>query len=325
MPCPRRRGSASPRCRLIPFSVRVPSGQASAPAEVAKEESQGPVQSAPCDLSCECNVVPVVASPWSEDSSISDGDSDVLSSADSGDAGYQDHTDLGDFMDAAADEDNSRTESRPTKRPRPPRADTLMFIDWDDTLLPSSFLRAEGLRIDGAEPSKEQADLLRRAARRSARTLRTAKRLGSVVIVTNAEWGWVELSCSRFMPSLMPLLEGVKIRSARSVFEPQGVQSPRSWKQMCFAEELHGFCEAAKEKGYIANVLSLGDSVHERDALLRVTDDLPGCWGKSVKLIDRPTMDLFRKEHKYVNLCLKPVVQHGGKLDLCLHWEGCSL
>jgi len=251
---------------------------------------------------------------------MSDEESEISSGASSGDA--RDQTDLGDFMDAAADEESSCPESRPAKRPRPPRVDTLIFLDWDDTLLPSSYLRCQGLRIDGAEPSMEQADLLRRAERQSARTLRTAKRLGSVVVVTNAEWGWVELSCSRFMPGLTPLLEGVKIRSARSLFEPQGVQSPRSWKHLAFTEELHGFCEAAKEKGCIANVLSLGDSVHERDALLRVTDDLPGCWGKSVKLIDRPSMDLFRKEHKYVNLCLKPIVQHGGKLDLCLHWDG---
>jgi hypothetical protein len=31
-----------------------------------------------------------------------------------------------------------------------------------------------------------------------------------VVLVTNAERGWIELSCQKFMPTLFPSLENVK-------------------------------------------------------------------------------------------------------------------
>lgn len=37
-----------------------------------------------------------------------------------------------------------------------------------------------------------------------------AKQLGTVVLITNAERGWIELSCQKFLPTLFPALESVK-------------------------------------------------------------------------------------------------------------------
>jgi len=161
------------------------------------------------------------------------------------------------------------------------------------------------------------------AAREAARTLRAAKRLGSVVVVTNAEWGWVELSCKKFIPTLLPLLEGIKIRSARSAYEPLG-KSPVMWKRRAFNDELRNFCQEAElscPPRRLANVVSLGDSIHEREALLSATQDITDCWGKSVKFIQRPDMKLFGREHRFLSTCLRPIIKHRGKLDLCLRFD----
>lgn len=47
-------------------------------------------------------------------------------------------------------------------------------------------------------------------AQQAAETLQMAKRFGKVVLVTNAECGWIELSCRKFMPSLYPHLEDIE-------------------------------------------------------------------------------------------------------------------
>ena len=57
-----------------------------------------------------------------------------------------------------------------------------------------------------------------------------AVQTGTVVIITNAETGWVELSCQKFMPRVAPLLNKVKVISARSTYESRYPESPCDWK-----------------------------------------------------------------------------------------------
>lgn len=75
----------------------------------------------------------------------------------------------------------------------------------------------QGLRLDSASvPSAWHMERLGEAAHAAAETLRTAKQLGTVVLLTNAERGWIELSCQKFAPALLPIIENVKIVSART-------------------------------------------------------------------------------------------------------------
>eukprot|EP00418_Pyrodinium_bahamense_P017111 CAMPEP_0179115790 /NCGR_PEP_ID=MMETSP0796-20121207/54278_1 /TAXON_ID=73915 /ORGANISM="Pyrodinium bahamense, Strain pbaha01" /LENGTH=280 /DNA_ID=CAMNT_0020814045 /DNA_START=75 /DNA_END=917 /DNA_ORIENTATION=- len=194
--------------------------------------------------------------------------------------------------------------------------DTIIIFDWDDTILPSSWMQREGLTLDAASrPTSEQAAQLRALAQRAARTLRSAKRLGSVVVVTNAERGWIELSCHKFMPSLVPLLESLKIISARSAYEKLGVTSPVEWKCRAFQSECSSFYKltTADRK---RNVLSLGDSVNERSALILVTKDMQNCCTKSLKFMEQPDVVQLQREHELVSRSIPQIVGHDGSLDL---------
>ena len=53
---------------------------------------------------------------------------------------------------------------------------------------------------------------------------------GEVHIVTNAEAGWVELSASKFIPAVLPLLGRTKVISARSTYERMFPDAPYKWK-----------------------------------------------------------------------------------------------
>lgn len=96
------------------------------------------------------------------------------------------------------------------------REETLFVFDWDDTILPSTWIQREGLRLDGASTVSEwQREQLSEVAAAAAETLRLAKLHGTVVLLTNAERGWIELSCQKFVPELLPIIENIKIVSAR--------------------------------------------------------------------------------------------------------------
>lgn len=193
---------------------------------------------------------------------------------------------------------------------------TLLIFDWDDTILPLSWIQSQGLRIDkGCILTAAQRTELQSLASYAAQTLRIAKRLGRVVIVTNAERGWIELSCKKFMPSILPLIENVKLFSARSAYEKVGVTSPLVWKSLAFESELKAFYEfSAVDRP--ENILSIGDSAHERQALMQVTKSRSNCFNKSAKFMERPDVVQLRNEHEMFSQCLPHIVNHLGNLDL---------
>lgn len=199
--------------------------------------------------------------------------------------------------------------------------ETLFVFDWDDTLLPSSWLHRQGLRLDeSSEVSQWHREQLAEVANSAVEIIRNAKHCGTVVLVTNAERGWIELSCQKFLPTLLPLLENVKAVSARTTYETRSVSSPLEWKLRAFETEIsrHYGSEMLHSSDVRKNVLSLGDSVHEREALLQATARLPNCCSKSLKFTEKPDILQICKQHSLVNSCFDRIVNHNGALDLCI-------
>jgi len=199
--------------------------------------------------------------------------------------------------------------------------ETLFIFDWDDTVLPSTWVQRQGLRLDAAShPTVEQRDILAEVAVAAGKTLRAARQHGTVVLVTNAERGWIELSCQKFLPALSPMLENVKLVSARTTFECPQCRSPLDWKLRAFDAEIARFygSEAVLDPSKRKNVLSLGDSVHEREALLRATSSAPNCHSKSLKFVERPNVGQICKQHELITGSFDKIVHHNGNLDMCI-------
>jgi hypothetical protein len=203
-------------------------------------------------------------------------------------------------------------------------AETAFLFDWDDTILPSTWLESQHLRLDDAcEVSAWQKAQLDKVAEIASETLRIAKRLGIVVLITNAERGWIELSCKKFLPMLCTCLENVKIVSARTTYEGPQNTTPFDWKLRAFEHELlrifgtDTLRDAQKQK----NLLSLGDGTHEREALWCVTKELPSCRSKSVMFLERPDISHIVQQHSLIKSRCERIIQHDGNLDLCIKWR----
>jgi len=220
-----------------------------------------------------------------------------------------------------ASESTTETSDQAVKQARFTAEETLFIFDWDDTVLPSSWIQGQGLRLDeGSSVNARQRERLAEVARLAAETLRLAKQHGTVVLVTNAERGWIELSCLKFLPTLYPSLENVRIVSARTTYECRRNSSPLDWKLRAFESEInrvYGF-ETLLAASRRKNVLSLGDSVHEREALYTATSSLPNCCAKSLKFYERPDIAQICKQHSLVTSCFEQIVHHDGNLDLCI-------
>lgn len=193
---------------------------------------------------------------------------------------------------------------------------TIIFLDWDDTLLCSSVLSGQGIRLDSdMDHAVELLPQLDELSESVINVLNTALSYGEVHIVTNGETGWVQLSAQKFLPSVVPMLEKVRVLSARSAFESMFPDSPMKWKFHAFQESL---ADLYTDSNCVKNVLSFGDSHAEREAIRAVTRGLPNTRTKSIKFAERPTIEQLQRQLELVGNCFQYINNHEEDLDLCM-------
>jgi len=135
-------------------------------------------------------------------------------------------------------------------------------------------------------------------------------------VITNAETGWVQLSCQKFIPGVVPYLDSLNIFSARSTFEPMFPDDPFKWKYLAFQEQI---ARAYPDSKHFKNILSFGDSNVEREAVRSVTRNLEFVHTKNIKFAERPSIEQLRREIELVHTCFQHIFTHDGDLDLCMH------
>jgi len=244
---------------------------------------------------------------------------------------------------------------------------TLIIFDWDDTLCPSSWIRANKRELSFFKPAPKTEKFqrpLRELQVQCEGVLKLAMKLGNVIIVTNAMEPWVETSCRNFLPQLLPLVTALPIVYARSIFEMQNCEppgagasrgsgaskpsplpglyaangqnrlssynqrlsaqrfdemAPQRWKEAAFEQEISGFYSRYSHQSW-KNVISVGDSIFERDALRRVVLQRPKtkkkCRTKTLKLFDDPEIGELAAQVRVVHDVLSMMVQYDGELDI---------
>lgn len=192
--------------------------------------------------------------------------------------------------------------------------ESLIIFDWDDTILPTSWLERIHALTASQPVRPEVQRQLSNLATVCAQTISMATQLAKVVIITNSAPGWVDQSCHLFMPWLSNL-----VRSFQIFAKP--MNAPLTFKTSTFRRE----CKVYR------NVVSVGDGEAERAASLRLQapsnrkciTGLGGDFGdsvpsrvKSVKLMDLPTCTQLISQHEMLQARLADVVAFEGSMDL---------
>lgn len=182
-------------------------------------------------------------------------------------------------------------------------------------------------RIDEFAP--EEARLLRILESRVLSLLKTAVALGTVLIVTNAGDGWVELSSSRFLPAVRAFLEAnyksVKIISARARYVDVYREHPLQWKALTFTDELKALYHHPSYPPHPLHVLVLGDSVGDQYAAhvaaTALTNSGKPIVLKVVKFLERPSIDQLCKELEVLLDHIVAMTTHPGAFDVSMYRE----
>ena len=106
-----------------------------------------------------------------------------------------------------------------TPNMKPKQHNSIIIFDWDDTLLPTTFLTPGGIFDEDMDLNEIDSQKLLKLEELVSKILTEAVEKGNVHIITNAGRGWVEYSAKRFYPSILPILSKIKIISARRQYE----------------------------------------------------------------------------------------------------------
>lgn len=228
----------------------------------------------------------------------------------------------------AAAEAMRRVRSLSASLPR-----TVFILDWDDTCCATSHLERCGvmadldIRLDQCAPQLDR--FLRVLEHRVLSLLKAAVKLGTVLIVTNAGDGWVELSSSRFLPAVRAFLDAnynnIKIISARARYIDAYRHFPLQWKALTFSDVLQTILAENPCNPHDLHVVVLGDSVGDQYAAHVAAEALANAGMpivlKVVKFLERPTIDQLCKELAVLLDHLLVMTKHRGSFDVSMYKE----
>lgn len=174
---------------------------------------------------------------------------------------------------------------------KPKTHNSLIIFDWDDTLLPTSFLTQGGVFNENIILSENDQKKIEKLEAAALNLLNMAITKGDVYIITNAGLGWVEYSANRFYPNIFEVLPKIQIISARGEWEKAFPGDSRKWKIQTFLS-----LEKRLNTKLVTNIICLGDSLFEIEAGRVLANCFREAFVKTIKFKEGPKLDELNKQ-----------------------------
>ena len=172
---------------------------------------------------------------------------------------------------------------------------SIIIFDWDDTLLPTSFLNSKGTYNAFRQFTNNERKRLLELENLVLQLLTLSVKKGDVYIITNADKKWVENSSKIFYPSISNILKKIKIISAKNKYQKR--YPSRIWKIKAFIN-LANDIDLQK----ITNIICSGDSAFEIEAARILATKFTEAFIKTIKFKEKPELDEIYKQIRFV-LC----------------------
>lgn len=191
------------------------------------------------------------------------------------------------------------------------RNNTLIILDWDDTLYPTSWAVSKEIDLTCPDSRYEYLEHFKKLDIKLSKLLSKIKELGMVVIITNAMPDWIKLTLS-ILPKTKDTLYDIEIISARKRYQKK--TNVDKWKIKTFIDLVD---EKSKIKMF-SNILSLGDSKYEHKALINLFkyDKIPNKYLKSIKFIKSSDYEIILDQIDIINDNIEKICMSKRHLDL---------
>lgn len=215
-------------------------------------------------------------------------------------------------------------------------ASPLFIFDWDDTIFPTSEVLSnmhpqvqvtnDGTIIDVSDSNnasaKRQFDEKMRVLEKTlGALLEHVSKRGVVFIVTNSQTGWVHLSVEKYLPSMLPMIKAIPVISAHDIYaakspKPNADLEPEKFNDWLSDAKKWAILTIIEQRRHeIHKVISIGDGLSERSAVLDLSRET-GITACSIKMCERPSLDLLIIQQKYLMGVLDDVINRHSTTDL---------
>ena len=186
---------------------------------------------------------------------------------------------------------------------------TLIILDWDDTLFPTSWTIKQNINVNNADPSifSDLDKLL-------YKLLKQLIKCGKVIIVTNAMTKWVYLS-SKVLPKTKKIIKNnIEIISAREKYQSKYPNDIFTWKKQVFKTIVMHYYNNQKTQ----NIVSVCDADYEFKALINLWNSKYEKYRilKTVRFMSSPTYEQLLDQLNVLLNSVNNICHHDKHLDL---------
>jgi hypothetical protein len=190
---------------------------------------------------------------------------------------------------------------------------TLIILDWDDTLFPTTWVNKYNINIIDKNNQIVYQKFFKNLDILLEKLFRLLIKCGNVMIITNALLNWIDIS-SKILPITADFIQRaniIKIISARGDYSKTS-SDPMEWKRLAFAKELQ------KLNKNINNIISIGDAEYEYNALVKlyVSDENQFRLLKTVKFVRNPDITHLADQIKILYNSISKICKEPTFLDL---------
>lgn len=176
---------------------------------------------------------------------------------------------------------------------------SITVFDWDDTLMATSHWNKTSQTYPNIS-----ANIIS--------LINKAKTYGKVLIITNAEYGWVTDSCLDALPGIEKTLNSITVISTPFKGYNEGCSS--TWKTRAFLSELPQYFTST-----VKQLVCFGDSLYDREA----SQKIQSIYGekitvKNIKFMESPTVEQLEKQQRLMIDCITDIYEYDGSMDLML-------
>jgi hypothetical protein len=178
---------------------------------------------------------------------------------------------------------------------------TLIILDWDDTLFPTSWYGKNFL-------NNQNTFIFKSIDENIYNLLYNLLKSGTVLVVTNASKSWIN-NTIEFLPETKKIMKYVKVISARDLYSEK-TNNINDWKLMAFKDIYNN-------NNHYTNIISIGDAYYEYNALINLNKiKKKNIILKNIKLMSNPDVDIILDQIQVINKVCDKVCKSRKHLDL---------
>ena len=190
----------------------------------------------------------------------------------------------------------SNSKQPPQKTSKNHKKETVFILDWDDTLMCTSFISSKTKSL-----SDEEKNIITNLGKIVSIFLKECLKYGNIIIMTNSSEKWLKKTAENYLKLEKDIIGKIKIISTRDRYYKKGI-NPAKWKELALGEIL------LKYGDKIENLICGSDSESDIEVFKNISKINEDINISTIKFKTKPSPSIMIKEIEYLNKKLCQII-----------------